>query len=106
MFWTVTGLVMICFVTMAAIAFPVWAIVDVVGHPAEAWSALGRSQTTWILVLFVGTFVLLLLGIGAGLYYVVRVRPDLIAASAAYGGLPVRARVSRESDDPSDTLVG
>lgn len=92
MVWTIVGLVAICLVTIATIAFPVWAAVDAVSHPEHEWRAIGRRHTTWVLLLVVGTLLFLLAGIVASIVYVARVRPEL------------RDLGNGRSDDPSDTL--
>lgn len=96
--WTVIGLVLVCLVTIAAVAFPIWAIVDAAGHPEEEWRAVGRRHTTWIFALVVGTFVFLVAGIVTAVLYCVLVRPELARVGGRGQG------TSGASDDPSDTL--
>jgi hypothetical protein len=79
----------------AVVGSALWGAVDATLHLSEDWQATGRSRTTWVAVMGVGSP----LGVGtvAALVYAVRVRPAVVAAAAhstrcdATGPPPARA---------------
>jgi hypothetical protein len=58
----------------------VWALVDVVRRPREAFVVAGRNRGVWIGVLLVSLIAPPLLGAGVGIWYLVSVRPKVAAA--------------------------
>ena len=62
-------------VLLAAIAVPLWAIVDAAQRPAGAFFAAGSNKTTWIVVIAVAWFVGL--GFFLGGFYLLFTRPKV-----------------------------
>lgn len=66
-------------VAAAPLALSIVALLDAARRPAWAWSLANRPQAMWMAMILVGTF-LSILGIGISLYYLLRVRPAILAA--------------------------
>ncbi|MEZ5373646.1 MAG: hypothetical protein R2704_13135 [Microthrixaceae bacterium] len=66
-------------VAAAPLALSVIALLDAARRPAWAWSLAERPQAMWMAMILVGTF-LSILGVGISLYYLLRVRPAIVAA--------------------------
>lgn len=73
-------LIFILVIWLAIAVPPILALVDLAGRPAEAFDAVGQSRVVWILLLIVGLLACGVLGIVAGMYYLLSVRPKLDAA--------------------------
>ncbi|MGH9107027.1 MAG: sulfite exporter TauE/SafE family protein [Acidimicrobiales bacterium] len=77
-------------VISALVGGGLWGAVDATLHVSEDWRAAGLDRTTWVALMGVGAP----LGVGffASIYYVVRVRPRVVAAASpgdvAVSGLP------------------
>jgi hypothetical protein len=71
-------------IILALIGLSVWAIVDVSSHSKKDFYEAGSSKTAWIIVIAVFTF---LYGFGAfiAIYYLIRVRPKVLAIEARLG---------------------
>jgi hypothetical protein len=74
-------------VVLTCLAFSIWACVDANSKPAEAFvpSALSKSKLTACIVLF--TFLGVVLGFAFAIYYVVWVRPKVIAFVGSHPNL-------------------
>lgn len=56
---------------------PFAAIIDIVPRPAEQFADSGEPKSTWLGALIIGTLFCGFFGSGLGVYYFVKVRPDL-----------------------------
>ncbi len=63
-------------IVLLVLALPLWAIIDALSRPAEAFYTAGSNKTAWVIVLLVATFVL---GIGLFLaaFYLISVRKKI-----------------------------
>ena len=57
-----------------------WALIDAATKPEAAWSAAGKSKTTWIIVLVIG-LIFGCVGLIASIIYLASVRPALAGSS-------------------------
>lgn len=78
-------LVLLCSVPLA---LSVWALLDAARRPEWAWALAGRRRVVWLASILFGALVLVV-GVGVSVVYLVRVRPELAATEA--GQVP-RAR--------------
>lgn len=68
-------------VVVVFVAPIVWALVDAVRRPKEAFVAAGRTKAIWIGVLVVALIAPPIIGVGIGIWYLVAVRPKVAAAT-------------------------
>jgi hypothetical protein len=66
-------------ISAAAIAVPIWAIVDAVLRPGPAFAAAGSSKGMWIALIAVFTFFTGIIGLILGIVYLASVRPRVRA---------------------------
>lgn len=71
-------MIVIILFSLAAVAVQIWALIDVIKTPEEAFVSIGQTKTTWLIVT-IGAFVCGILWFGA-LYYLFAVRPKLKVA--------------------------
>ena len=76
--------VLALFAGFMGFALNVYGAVDARATPKEVFDAVGQSRTLWMTLTLVGPF-LLVIGVGIGCYYVLRVRPDLRRELVARG---------------------
>ena len=59
----------------------IWALVDVLRRPKEAFVAAGRARGVWIGLLLVALIAPIIIGTGIGIWYLIAVRPKVAAAT-------------------------
>jgi CDP-diglyceride synthetase len=64
---------------IASIALIIWALVDVIRRPKEAFVAAGRTRGIWIGLLLVALIAPPIIGAGIGFWYLIAVRPKVAA---------------------------
>ncbi|MGA2837118.1 MAG: DUF2516 family protein [Acidimicrobiales bacterium] len=80
-----SGVSWIFLVLIVCAGLALWALVDVIRRPKEAFQAAGKSKTLWIVLLVGGfLFVGLIEGVVATIY-LATVRPKVRAASMSAG---------------------
>ena len=70
--------VALLFLAAIPISLSLWALLDAAHRPAWAWSLAGKSQLGWLLAIAVGVL-LLVVGVGIALWYLVLIRPAIRA---------------------------
>ena len=73
--WTIVGFA----VLIAAIVIGIWAIVDAIRRPREAFSAAGSSKAFWVTLLLVFEVLAFFVTAILGAVYLFRVRPRVRA---------------------------
>jgi hypothetical protein len=76
------GELVVVVLIVAAVAVPVWAIVDAAQRPDADFAAIGASKPTQIAVLAVSALLCAPLGLIAAAVYLVATRPHLRAVAA------------------------
>ena len=59
-FLLAVGGIMLLLIGLAAVAVPIWAVIDIAQKPERAWYATGRSRGNWLLAVILSWF----LGLG------------------------------------------
>jgi hypothetical protein len=99
---TAGDLLRVTLVTMAAcipLGISLWALLDAARRPRWAWALSRHHQTPWMAAVAAGVL-LTVVGLGISLWYLLRVRPDLVAVER--GDLdPVDRRDRRDVVDRS-----
>jgi Protein of unknown function (DUF2516) len=73
--WTIVAF----FLLLGAIAIAVWAIVDAVRRPRQAFSLAGSSKGLWVTLLVVFAVLAFFVSTALGVVYLVRIRPRVAA---------------------------
>ena len=74
-------IVSVSILAVAPLVLGVWAIVDAAKRPEAAWSAIGKSRATWIVLIAVFTIFCNLIGLVLSIVYLTSVRTQLAAAT-------------------------
>ena len=72
-------------VLVAAIAIPIWAIVDAIRRPSSAFERAGSSKVMWLSLLIVFAVLAFFVAAVLGVVYLVRIRPR-VRAMMGIGG--------------------
>ena len=73
-----TELIIITFLIVPFVVFPIWGIVDAAGRPDSAWARAEQNKTLWIVLQAVG--MLVCFGWILAVVYLVSIRPKVRAA--------------------------
>lgn len=79
---------------LAALALPIWGIIDAAQRPDWQWKAAGASRTTWIALMAIFGFVCSPVGLIVSIYYLAAMRPRLTGKP----GYPPSGVVDRDLD--------
>lgn len=66
-------------VVVAAIAIPIWAIVDAIRTPSSAFARAGSSKAMWLILLIVFAVLAFFVAAVIGVVYLARIRPRVRA---------------------------
>ncbi len=75
--------VVLMLVSVAALGFEIWAIVDMATKPDWAWNAVGANKTLWIVLVVLGFVVCGLIGLVTAIVYFSSTRNRITQAMAA-----------------------
>lgn len=81
MIGTVVGLdfLVIALFVVIGLGIPAWAVVDAISRPTDAFAAAGSSKALWIALVLGFWFVTGILGVILAGYYLVVIRPRVMA---------------------------
>lgn len=65
-------------VVSVPLALSIWALLDAARRPKWVWAFAGRNQVGWMMAIMFGIF-LLVFGVGVSAWYLLRIRPELVA---------------------------
>jgi hypothetical protein len=62
-----------------SLVVPIWGIIDAASRPDKQWEGIGNSKGLWIVLMELGAFLCLPLGLIVSIYYLAVMRPKLEA---------------------------
>jgi hypothetical protein len=68
---------------LAILAFTVWVVIDILGHPNDEFMVIGQNRAIWLVAVIGFTLACGPVSLLVSAYYLLRIRPQLLPVTPA-----------------------